>query len=166
MPVTAEDARRIMQDIADHPASHKLAVENVVKQYRRLGKWMKVNAEHLGAHLGVSAAYTMGVVGRVLELTGHRLGPVSDPEIEAAGAQVMEAVPGLLPLDGGLAGRLAAVPWAAEPGILQVLVEDVFAEHPDEEGRQPPEVLFQVFVLVWVAVEVLSVAATPTPSGR
>lgn len=159
MPVAAEDARRLMQDIADHPASHKLAIENVVKRYRRLGKWMKLNAEHLGAHLGVSAAYTMGVVGRVLELTGHQLGAVSDAEVEATGAQVMEAVPGLLPLDEGLPARLAAVPWLAEPGILQVLVEDVFAEK-DEEGRQAPEVLFQVFVLVWVGVEVLSMAAT------
>ena len=38
--------------------------------------------------------------------------------------------------------------------------EDVFA--PAGEGeKRPPEVLFQVFVLVWVAVEVLAFAAEP-----
>ncbi len=160
--VSAEDARRLMQDIADHPEAHKLPIGNLVKQYRRLGKWIKVNAEHLGAHVGVSAAYTMGVVARVLELTGHRLGPISDQEIAATGAQVMEVVPSLLPLDEGLRARLAAVPWLAQPGILDVLVEDVFQQGKEAtEGTKPPEVLFQVFVLVWVAVEVLSMAAEP-----
>lgn len=160
--VGADEARRLMQDIADHPEAHKLPIGNLVKQYRRLGKWIKVNAEHLGAHVGVSAAYTMGVVARVLELTGHRLGPITDEEITATGAQVMEVVPSLLPLDDGLRARLAAVPWLAQPGILDVLIEDVFEQGGEPaEGRKPPEVLFQVFVLVWVAVEALAMAADP-----
>ncbi len=156
--VSHEDARRWMEAIADHPAEHKLAVSNVVKRYRRLGKWMKLNAEHLGAHVGVSAAYTMGVVGRILELEGGTLGPVSDAGIAAAASQVAEAVDALLPVDEHLPERLRLVEWRAEPGILDALIEDVFAE--DSDAAKPPEVMFQVFVLVWVAVEVLSMAST------
>lgn len=146
-----------MEAIADHPKEHELAVSNVVKRYRRLGKWMKLQAEHLGAHAGVSAAYTMGVVGRILELQGGKLGPVTDAMIDAAATQVAEAVDSLLPVDDQLPQRLRAVEWRAQPGILDVLIEDVFADE-DSQAAKPPEVMFQVFVLVWVAVEVLHMA--------
>lgn len=161
MPVPADEARALIEDISDRAEIHKLPIRNIVKKYRRLGKWMKSNAAHLGAHVGVSSAYTMGVVGRVLELTGHRLGTFTDAELEVTAAQVMEAVPGLLPLDGGLTERLDAIPWLAEPGILEVLIEEVFDDAEAPEGRPAPEVLFQAFVLVWVAVELLSVSAEP-----
>lgn len=159
--VGREDAKAWMQDIADNPEAHKLAVANVVKRQRRLGKWMKLQAQHLGAHLGVSAAYTMGVAGRCLELGGARLSACTDAQIDAAAEQVAESIDALLPADDGLRDRLAEVPWRAQPHVLDLLVEDLFT--PEEEGgeaKHPPATLFQLFVLVWVGVEVLEMCAT------
>ena len=67
MPVSVEDARTHLEDIADNPESHKLAITNLIKRYRRLGKWIKMNSDHLGAKVGVQTVYTMGVSARVLE---------------------------------------------------------------------------------------------------
>ncbi len=159
--VARDDAKQWMQDIADQPAAHKLAVTNVVKKQRRLGKWMKLQATHLGAHLGVSSAYMMGVAGRCMELSGATLSACTNAQLDAAAEQVAEAVDALLPPDDGLQERLGAIAWRAQPHILDLLVEDVFKPPEDgEEAKHSPETLVQVFILVWVAVEVLEMCAT------
>lgn len=163
--VSPEDARRWMTEIDEQPEAHKLAVANVVKRQRRLGKWMKVQARHLGAHRGVSAAYMMGVAGRCMELAGGRLSTCTDAQIQACAEQVAEAVDALLPPDEGLPDRLREIPWRAQPALLDLFVEDVFESPGGEEvapgSDQDPMVLLQLFVLLWVAIEVLDMCWIP-----
>lgn len=159
--IPAEHARAVMKDIADRPKTHQLAVANAVSRYRRLGRFIKDNAAHLGTRHGVGGAYAMGVVIRVFETAGGKLLPMDEADILAAERRVSEVAVGLFPADTGFGDRLRAVPWRAQPGVLDVLIEDMFLPAP--EGEEPRDLLAlaQVFLLVWVAVEALDACWIP-----
>jgi len=151
-----------MDEIAANRVGNKLLIANVVRKQRPLGRWIKANSGNLGAKLGVRAAYTMGVVGRLLELAGGSLAKSTSAQLVDAQERVGEVASGLFPADQGFAVRLREVSWRAQPHLLDELLAGLFDDLGDDGPA--PEILAQMFLLVWVAVEVLDAAWTPDPS--
>lgn len=154
--IPRQDVHGWLTDITDNRAAHRLAIASVVKRQRRLGKYIKNNAKGLGPKMGVSGAYAMAAVGRVFELAGGRLVPCTAKQIKAAEARIAEVAVELFPPDEGFAERLHQVDWRAQPHILDEMLDEVLGgEDEEDEGARDPLVLAQLFLLVWLAVEVL-----------
>ena len=160
--IPREDCTRWMDEIAANRVGNKLVIANVVRKQRGLGRWIKANSGTMGAKLGVRAAYTMGVVGRLFELAGGSMTKSTSAQLVDAQERVGEVAAALFPADDGFAERLRDVPWRAQPHLLDELLAGLF-DDLDEDGPAP-EILAQMFLLVWVAVEVLDAAWTPDPA--
>lgn len=156
------------EDMSDNSDNHQSALTRLLKDQRRLTRFVEENAASMHPATGGIASYMIGVVTRMFDLAGGKLKAATWEQVRAAEAKVMAAVPELLPVDDDFADRARAVSWRAQPHILDEALMALFATHPDdlaeqekdEENEENEEAadkdeLFKIYLLMWVATEVL-----------
>jgi hypothetical protein len=142
--------------IGENPADHQAALQRLLRDQRRLTRFVEENAEALDRTTGGVAVYFLGVICRMFDLAGGRLKTSTWEQVRAAEARIGAAVPDLLPLDEGFVGRVRAVSWRAQPHILDEAMMALFQRKPSEqEVDVPKQESLKIFLLVWLAVEVL-----------
>lgn len=140
--------------IGDNPESASL--QRLLKQQRRLGRWIEENAANLGPQSAGAALYLVGVVARIFDLAGGRLRSATWEQVREAERRVGGAVDQLLPLDDQLPERARAIAWRAQPHILDEALMSLF-EREQEEDEEPLDLeeSFKIYLIMWVAAEVL-----------
>jgi len=143
-------------DIGENTQDHQAALGRLMRDQKRLGKFVAENAASMNQGTGGISTYMITVVTRIFDLAGGRLKGATWAQVRAAEAKVMEAVPELLPLDEGLPARARSISWRAQPHILDEALMALFeTDTGDSEQEVDQAELLKIYLLMWVGTEVL-----------
>jgi hypothetical protein len=159
------DVHAWSESIGDNQSDHEAALTRLLKEQRRLTRFLEENRESLTpASAGVSV-YLYGVLARIYDLAGGRLRSATWAQVRDAEQRVGAEVANLLPLDDGFAERVRKVAWRAQPHILDEALMALFERDEKEEGEANLDdgESAKVFLLMWVANEVLDANWRPGP---
>jgi hypothetical protein len=148
------------------PPTEQAALTRLLKQQRRLTRWIEENGENLTPITANVGVYLFGVLARIFDLGGGRLRAVTWEQIRDAERRVGAAVAELMPADDGFPARARAVAWRAQPHVLDEALYALF-ERPrkgDEEQDLDLAESVKVYLMMWVATEALDASWTP-PAG-
>jgi hypothetical protein len=163
--ISREQVHAWSEAIGDQPAAHQSALTRLLKDQRRLTRFIEENAANLEPMTAGVSVYLTGVIVRMFDLAGGRLKAATWAQIREAEARVNAAIPALLPLDLTLPDRVRAVEGRAQAHILDEALMALFVREPeDEEANLPPLEVVKTFLLLWVATEVLDANWQP-PKG-
>ena len=95
--------------MGEDPAPHQAAIQRLLRDQRRLSKFVEENAKSLTGVTGGVAIYLIGVVLRMFELAGGRLRTVTWDDVRAAERTVGAKVGDLLPVDASFVERAKAM---------------------------------------------------------
>jgi hypothetical protein len=162
--ISRDDVHTWSEGIADQPEDHQAAMSRLLKSQRRLTRFVEENADSMHPATGGIASYMIGVIIRIFDLGGGKLKSATWAQVRTAEASVMGAVGNLLPLDDGFAQRCRDVS-RAQPHILDEALMALF-DSKVAEGEEEPDQgeLLKIYLLMWVATEVLEVNWTPPKS--
>jgi len=141
--------------IGEDPAAHQAALSRLLREQRRLTRWLEQNRKHMvGSTVGVSL-YLTGVIIRMFDLGGGRLKSGTWAHVREAEARVGKTLGSLLPLDDGFAERFRSTP-RAQPHILDEAYMALFERQREEEEEDLAEdESLKVLMMMWVVTEVL-----------
>ncbi|MBX2797191.1 MAG: hypothetical protein KTR31_05970 [Myxococcales bacterium] len=142
--------------IGDDPTSHSSAITRLLKDQRRLSRFVEENAASMQGNTGAVATYLVGVILRMFDLAGGRLRKATWEDVRAAEQRIGGLVDQVLPLDDDLPTRARAV-QRAQAHILDEALYALFVRdaREEEDERLDPMEAFKVYMLMWVATEVL-----------
>lgn len=152
------------ETIGEVPESHRSAITRLIKEQRRLSRFVEENSKSMVGVTGGVSVYLIGVILRMFDLAGGRMRNVTWEDVRAAEQYVQGQVDRLLPVGEGLAERARSV-VRAQPHILDEALYALF-ERPPTEGENPMDDTesLKVYLLLWVATEALDRNWTP-PKG-
>jgi hypothetical protein len=144
------------EEIGQQLDLHQTSLQRLLKDQRRLTRFIEENAENLGPGTGGVCVYMTGVIARMFELAGGSLRAATWEQVREAEKKVGAAVAQLLPLDEGVVDRFHAVEGRAQAHLLDEAAM-VLLQTPSPEGQ--PEMdkkeSFKVLLICWVVTEVL-----------
>jgi hypothetical protein len=147
--------------MGDDPAPHQAAIQRLLRDQRRLSKFVEENAKSLTGVTGGVAVYLIGVVLRMFDLAGGRMHTISWDDIRDAERIVQPRAVDLLPFDEGFVARAKAVE-RSQPNVLDEALYALFErDTKDGEAAMDPEECGKVYLLLWVAVEALARSWSP-----
>jgi len=142
--------------IGEDPEQHSTSLTRLLRDQRRLTRFIGENQESMAPATGGVCMYLFGVVARFFDLAGGRMRSATWAQVRQSQAKVQAAAMELLPYDEGFASRLRQVEWRAQPHILDETLMALFEkEKRDDEVDVSDEEALKLFFLIWVAVEVL-----------
>ncbi|MEQ1502799.1 MAG: hypothetical protein ABMB14_11245 [Myxococcota bacterium] len=147
--------------IGNDPETHRSAITRLIRDQRRLSKFVEENAASMTGATGGIAVYLIGVILRMFDLAGGRLRNVTWEDVRACEQQVGKLVDQLLPVDDGFVARARAV-QRAQPHMLDEALYALFERDPqDGEPALDDAESFKIYLLMWVATEALDRNWTP-----
>ncbi len=154
--IPREQVHAWSEAIGQNPMEHQAALQRLLKSQRRISRFVEENAESMNMGTGGVAMYLIGVILRIFDLAGGSMRATSWAQVREVEARIQAAVPELLPLDKGLPERARAIGWRAQPHILDEALMALF-ERETKEGEEELDNTesFKVYMLMWVATEVL-----------
>ena len=154
-----DEVHQWSDEIGDNPEGHRVALQRLLRNQRRIAKFIQENAKNLGPRTGSVGVYLLGVIARMFDMAGGRLKSPSWAQIRAAEKRIAAVVPQLMPVDDDFPVRLRAVEWRAQPHILDEAIMSLFDRDEDDldEEEQPLDTVecVKLLFLLWVAIEVL-----------
>lgn len=142
--------------IGEQHQDHQAALTRLLKDQRRLTRFIEENAENLEPVTSGVTVYLTGVIVRMFDLAGGRLRSATWAQIREAEAKVNAAIPSLLPLDESVAKRIRRIDGRAQPHILDEALMALFdRESSEDEADLDPVEAVKTFFLLWVVTEVL-----------
>lgn len=143
-------------EIGETALQEQAALQRLLKEQRRLTRWLEENAGNLQGPSGGVAVYLFGVVTRMFDLAGGRLRKGSWEQVRDAERRVGAWAQDLLPFDEGFAERVRGIEGRAQPHVLDEALYSLFEREPDEEEAELDNTeAGKIFFLLWVATEVL-----------
>ncbi|MBW2256808.1 MAG: hypothetical protein JRI25_19740 [Deltaproteobacteria bacterium] len=151
------DVHAWSEAIGNNQADHEPALTRLLKQQRRLTRFLEENRESLAPASAGIAVYLYGVLARIYDLAGGQLRTATWAQVRDAERRVGAEVANLLPLDDGFAERVREVAWRVQPHVLDEALMALFDREDPEEGEANLDdgESAKVFLLMWVANEVL-----------
>ena len=150
------------EEIGEDPTRHQSAIQRLVKEQRRLSKFVEENARSMETGVtGGVAVYLIGVVLRMFDLAGGRLRNVTWDDVRAAEKKVKGLVDRVLPLDDGFVARAREVPRAQAHILDEALYALFERDQKDSEQALDRAEALKVYLLMWVATEALDPQWTP-----
>jgi len=144
------------ESMSEDAAAHQASLTRLLKEQRRLSKFIEENAESMQPATAGVSQYMTGVVVRMFDLAGGRLRAATWAQVREAASRVQGAVGELLPLDDGFTERARSVSWRAQPHILDEALMALFErEQEDDEAELDTAECLKVYLMMWVACEVL-----------
>jgi len=144
------------ESMSEDAAAHQASLTRLLKEQRRLSRFIEENAESMQPATAGVSQYMTGVVVRMFDLAGGRLRAATWAQVREAAARVQTEIGGLLPLDEGFPERARGVSWRAQPHILDEALMALFErEQEDDEANLDMAECLKVYLMMWVACEVL-----------
>lgn len=144
-------------EIGANQASHETALVRLLKNQRRLTRFLEENRENMSGPTAGVALYLYSVLARIYDLAGGQLRGATWDAVRAAEKRVGAEVPNLLPVDASFPERVRKVVWRAQPHVLDEALMALFERDEKQEGEQDLDLAesAKIFLLMWVANEVL-----------
>ena len=147
--------------MGDAPDTHSSAISRLLKDQRRISRFVEENASSMAGMTGGVAMYLIGVILRMFDLAGGRLRKATWDDVRSAERRVGALVDQLLPIDDGLPARARAVD-RAQAHILDEALYALFIRDTKEEEQALDDLeAFKVYMLMWVATEALDANWSP-----
>ena len=152
-------SREIVHELSDaigaDPGVHQAAMGRLLKEQRRLSKFIEENRESMAGPTGGIGVYLLGVIARIFDRVGGRVRSATWAQVREAEARVGKAAAEVLPFDDGFAERVRAYD-RPQPHILDEAYFALF-ERDSQEGEEKvdPAETVKLYFLLWVAVDVL-----------
>lgn len=166
--IPRDEVHRLAEACSDEGPAFQPSATRLIKEQRRLTRYIEQNVQHLGPLPAQVALYMLTVSMRIFEQVGGRMGKVSTHDIDAAAARIQQVADQLLPADEGFAARAKAIAWRAQPHILDevlwALYERDAADKKEGEVDLEPGQSALVYLVLWLAVESLDANWRP-PAG-
>jgi len=147
------------EKIGENALDSQSSLQRVLKDQRRLTRFLEENAANLTPASAGVGVYLFGVVARLFDLAGGRLKGATWAQVRAAQAKVAGVAGDLIPADDGFADRVRKVEWRAQPHILDEALMALFDRDDDDLGDDEVKLEsdegMKIFFLLWVATEVL-----------
>ena len=144
------------EKIGQDPSEHQAALTRLLKDQRRLSKFIEENRESMDPATSGVTVYLVGVIARMFDLAGGRLRGATWEQVRDVSAKVGAEVESLLPADASFVERARGVSWRAQPHILDEALMALFQRETAEgETDLPDAEKVKVYLLLWVATEVL-----------
>jgi hypothetical protein len=163
--IPRSDVHNWSEDIGNNYEAHQTSLNRLVKNQRRLSRFIERNAAEINPQIGSTTLYLISVVIRIFDLAGGRLRTVSWEQVNDAAKKVSAAADDLFPVDDNFADRLRKIEWRAQPHILdeaiRALINRPNADGDEDEGQLEPKDAGTIFFMMWVVVEALDVAWKP-----
>ncbi len=141
--------------MSDDVDSHQASLTRLLKEQRRLTKFIEENAESMQPATAGVSQYMTGVVVRMFDLAGGRLRSATWAQVREAAARVQGGINDVLPLDDGFVERARSVD-RAQPHILDEALMALFErEQEEDEAELDMAECLKVYLMMWVACEVL-----------
>ena len=142
--------------IGDEPQAHQSALTRLLKDQRRLTRFIEENAENMQPTTGGVSVYLTGVIVRMFDLAGGKLRGATWAQIRDAEAKVNATIEQLMPFDDGFAVRARDIA-RAQPHILDEALFALFERDQDDDEEQPLDTLetVKVYLMLCVVTEVL-----------
>ena len=148
--------------IGDDPQAHQAALNRLLKDQRRLTRFIEENAENLEGWSAGVATYLTGVIVRMFDLAGGRMRSATWAQIREAEARVNALIPEFMPLDETLPER-AHTGKRAQPHILDEALMALFhrftLERDEDEEPEPGELspieAVKTYLMLSVVTDVL-----------
>lgn len=142
--------------IAEKPDDHGTALPRLLKDHKRLTKWVSEQGENMHPATGGIANYMISVVARIFDLSGGKLKGATWDQIRAVEKRVMAQVGPLLPVDDGFVERARGAE-RSQPHILDEALMALFSSEVGEGEEEPDQgELLKIYLMMWVATEVLN----------
>lgn len=135
-PISREVVHRLAEACSEAGEAFQSVAMHLLRDQRRLGRFVEQNAAELGARESEIALYMSAVCLRVFQGVGGRMRKVPGRDLNQATARISQAIDDLLPLDEGLPERLRAIPWRAQPHLLDEILWALYDGEPDPPGSQ------------------------------
>ncbi|MBT3221488.1 MAG: hypothetical protein HN348_20595 [Proteobacteria bacterium] len=144
------------ETIGQGAAEHQAALTRLLRDQRRLSKFVEENQAEMDPATAGITLYLTGVIIRLFDLAGGRMRGSTWAQIRGASSKVQGAVSELLPIDDGFVDRARQID-RAQPHILDEALMALFVrgKEKDEEVDLETEECFKIYLLLWVITEVL-----------
>lgn len=166
--IPRDEVHRLAEACSDAGEAFQPTAARLLKEQRRLSRYIEQNVEHLGPMPAQVALYMLTVCERIFEQVGGRMSKASGQDIEAAVARIQAVTDQLLPADASFNERAKAIEWRAQPHILDEILWALYERGEDEkkEGEidLEPQQSALVYLVLWIAVEALDANWRP-PKG-
>ncbi len=154
--MTRQWIRQQVDDIDQRKGRHKQAINYLLTTQRRLTRFVATQSGRVKVGSRRTKLFVEGVVLRIFDLAGGRLGRVTDEHLRDAERRVSAWAAQCLPPDDGFAARVRAIEDRAQPHLVDECLVSIF----DDEELDRAE-MAKMFFLVWVVIEALDAAWTP-----
>ncbi|MEQ1566184.1 MAG: hypothetical protein ABMA64_11145 [Myxococcota bacterium] len=159
--IPRDQVHRWSEEIGNQPEDHRSAITRLIRDQRRLSRFVEENAKSLSGVTGGVTVYLIGVVLRMFDLAGGRVRNVTWDDVREAEQRIQAQIDQLLPVDDGLVERAHALP-RAQAHILDEALYALFEREPiDGEPAIEDAEAFKAYLLLWVATEALDKNWTP-----
>lgn len=154
------------ETIGDAPEAHQTALTRLLKDQRRLTRFIEENAENMQPATAGVSIYLTGVIVRMYDLAGGRLRSATWAQIREAEAKVNASLEQLMPFDDGFAERARGVD-RRQAHILDEAIYALFERdrgEPDEENEADLDIMetIKVYLMLWVVTEVMDANWRPS----
>lgn len=158
--IPRDEVHALSEACAAEGLAFQATARRLLEDQKRLTRFFKANLAQMQGKTGEVSLYLLAVVLRIFERSGGSLAKVTAAEIEGATSRIMAVGRGMLPADEGFPGRVRAVEWRAQAGILDEALHALFErdeKKPEEVDMQPDQAAL-VFFMLWAATEALDAA--------
>lgn len=166
--IPRDEVHRLAEACSDAGDAFQSTASRLMKEQRRLSRYIEQNVEHLGPLPAQVALYMLTVCQRIFEQIGGRMSKASGRDLDAATARIQQVTDQLLPADEGFAERAKAIEWRAQPHILDEVLWALYERDEDEKKEGEVDVEHRdsalIYLVLWVAVEALDANWRP-PKG-
>ncbi len=161
--IPRDDVHRIAESCADDAERYQVIASRLVKNQKRLTRFVKKNLPFIEGQEGQVALYLYTVVIRIFEAYGGTLGRVQGRDIDGASKRIFGAADQLLPFDGGFPERVRGVEWRAQPHILDEALWALMEKDDKKDGEVDvdDDKAGLIFLVLWAVTEALDAAWTP-----
>jgi len=160
--ISREEVHAYAEACSDDPVAFQPIATRLVRDQKRLVRFIEQNAAALGQEAAQVAVYMTSVCLRVFDRVGGRLDKVPGRDLDLGAARISAVVDTLLPADEHLPERVRQVEWRAQPHLLDEILWALYERDEEEKkegeesGKLPPDKAAVLFLAMWAVVEAMN----------
>ena len=154
--IPRERLHQWVEEVAADPERHKQPITYLVKNQRRISKYVATNARSLTVGRRGTALFFQGLISRIYDLSGGLIKTATTDHIKTSERAIGAVLEQIMPPDDGFAYRVRQIEWRAQPHIIDECLHSLFDNDDLDRGD-----VAKLFLIQWVVIETLDVVWTP-----
>ena len=155
--IPRDEVHSLAEACAEDTDRFQGTAQRLLKNQKRLTNFIQKNMAQLDAETREVVLYMYAVSLRIFEQKGGRMKKVSGSQIDTTARSLQEKLATLMPFDKDFPSRVREVDERAQEHLLDECLWALFEKEEKDDGEVDvdPNQAGLMFLLLWVAVEVL-----------